>query len=631
MLTPKESIVQKLYQQHAKPFVRIVHGVSALWDSNTATTTFPFTICAAVWSPCERFIAISSWDTTRVDIIDSATLQQLQGLEFSGELLSDPEALAFSQDSRVLTSFIRGNYHPRTGGFVVSWDLQTGGVVSAIEWKGPRDTKVANAHITHSMDGKVVAVLPRYKSSATISVYDIISGVHMYNVDHGVRTNLGAVYVYTIWTHGESLQFATPEPAGITIWEVGFVPGATPTEVESVSVPDKTIQAFAFNPRKQSDVAWTEFNPALCRIAFIRIGTEDTLLVWDARTSKFLLHHTGTGFYPSMTFSSDGRLFACTTFESEVYLWKELPGGYTLFEKLTPSARYSKPLFSPTGESLVTFSGSTIQLWHTKIFTTAASNLLAQVPQHTHEDFVLEFLPDRPFAVVTRKKDKTVTVLDLKSGVPRLTIDTSIEVYGLRLIENTVAVIGDEMAIIWNLPEGNFPSDARMNVKDNTQTIKFANVDSSTVVATSISIDLRYIALAKFDGEDAFLDVYCTYTGRNIRMGAGVHALWFTPGGQDIWCAVDNEAEVFTITQDALDLTKTVADIEDGSLGCPWGSSRGYKVTYDGWILGAGGKRLLIMPPLWQSLDSVDRVWNGNFLALLHGELPQPVILELKI
>jgi hypothetical protein len=37
-----------------------------------------------------------------------------------------------------------------------------------------------------------------------------------------------------------------------------------------------------------------------------------------------------------------------------------------------------------------------------------------------------------------------------------------------------------------------------------------------------------------------------------------------------------------------------------------------------------------MLPPLWQSFESVDRVWNGKFLALLHGSLPEPVILELE-
>ena len=244
----------------------------------------------------------------------------------------DSAYTGFSPDSRTLASFTRNNYSD-TGGLLVSWDLRTGGVVGSIEWKGPSDTAVGNACITYSMNGKEVAVLSRYESSTIISIYDVVSGMFMYDVDHRACKNqdLGTPYVYKIWTRGESLRFATPGPTGITIWEVDFALRATPTKVESVSISDNAVQTFVFKPRRQSDVYRTEFHPASCRLAFIRIGTEGTLLVWDARASKFLLQHTGVNFYASMTFSSDGRFFACSTVESGVYLWKESPTGYTLF------------------------------------------------------------------------------------------------------------------------------------------------------------------------------------------------------------------------------------------------------------------------------------------------------------
>jgi WD40 repeat protein len=515
----------------------------------------------------------------------------------------------------------------------VSWDLQTGGVISAIEWRGPRDAQVGNAHITYSMNGRMVAVLPQYKSFATISIYDIVSGVYMHDVDHGRDETpdlaSGTPCVYTIWAHGESLRFATPEPAGITIWQVGFTPGATPTEVETISIPDNTVDTFIFKPRMQYDISKTQFNPALCRLAFV--GTEDTFLVWDGRASKFLLNHTAVGPSRSMAFSPDGRFFAGTTPESEVYLWKESPTGYALFGKLAPNTRSPESRFSPNSESIITFRGSTIQLWHTqKSITPTTSSISTRPPRHTGS-FLLGFLPDRPLAVIARKKNNTVTVCDLKSGDLQLSIDTSIEVYGLRSVENTIVVIGDEKAITWNLPEGDFLPNASMNVKDSARTTNFRGVENSTVFAASISPDLRYVALAGYCEEEEFLDIYSTESpGWKIRGEARAFELWFAPGGHDIWCATDDEAKVFTITQDTLNPARTVADIEDGLLGCPWGSSHGYKVSHDGWVLGMGGKRLLMLSPLWKSQFKVDRVWNGKFLALLHDELTIPVILELE-
>ena len=567
-----------------------------------------------------------------MDILDSVTLRRLQTLEFPREISTRPEALIFSPDSRTLTSLTCNYYQADPGGFVVSWDLQTGGVVSAIEWTGPRDTNVGGTRITYSMDRKVVAVLFRYQSSSIISIYNVVSGVYMHDVDLRALTNQdlvsGAPYVYNIWTHGESFRFATTEPEGITIWEVGFAPGATPMEVETLSVPKKGVKTFVFKPRAQSDIARTEFHPVSCRLAFIRIGEEGTLLIWDARVSRFLLRHTDIDFWAQMSFSSDGRFFACTTVKSEVYLWEESPTGYTLCERFTPGTHYPTPRLSPNCKSIVIFGAATIQLWSTKTFT-PTSGVLTRPPQK-NDNFILEFLTDRLLAITTRQKDKTVTVLDLKSGVPQLTIDTSIEVYGIKPIGKTIVVLGDKKAITWNLPGGHFFPGARMNIKESTRTISFGGAKDSVTVAATISLDFRYIALLRYNATGGFLDVYCKSTRSNLRVAVSAFTLWLAPGGHNIWCAAHSQGEVFTITRDALDHTKTGVDIGDGSWGCPWGSTRGYKFTYDGWIVGADGRRLLMLPPLWRSRLKEEQVWNGKFLALLHGALPEPVILELE-
>jgi len=128
VLTPRESVVWNLYGTHAHPFARVVHGVSVSWSTDTAVTTRPFRIERAVWSPCNRFIAIT-WDyTTTIDVLDSVTLQRLQTLEPQRGIDTHIRGLVFSPDSRVLTS--SGYRHEEL--YVESWDLQTGGVASII-------------------------------------------------------------------------------------------------------------------------------------------------------------------------------------------------------------------------------------------------------------------------------------------------------------------------------------------------------------------------------------------------------------------------------------------------------------------------------------------------------------------
>ena len=64
----------------------------------------------------------------------------------------------------------------------------------------------------------------------------------------------------------------------------------------------------------------------------------------------------------------------------------------------------------------------------------------------------------------------------------------------------------------------------------------------------------------------------------------------------------------------------------------PWDSPEGYKI--DGgaiqWVLDREGRRLLWLPPHWRTTNEKTWRWNGNFLALRKGMLPEPVIIRLS-
>ena len=276
------------------------------------------------------------------------------------------------------------------------------------------------------------------------------------------------------------------------------------------------------------------------------------------------------------------------------------------------------------------FRLGTSRLWHTKDFTTPSS-ISAHVPHYT-EDFVLDFVPDRQLAVVARQEEKTVTVLDLKSGLPQLTIDTPMEVCGLRVAGNTVVVIGDGVVITWNLPEGNSLPHARVGVKNSIQTISFDGARQDDPITASISLDFRYVAVlekSRFHAPNTYLIVYCLSTGHCIRRGlAPPCSLWFAPGSLDIWSAARGMLASYTMEEYSLRCRDFGPNFECAPPGLPWRSPRGCKVTNNVWLVDPDGKRLFMLPPPWRSYAE-RQVWNGQFLVLLHGSLPQPVILEL--
>ena len=651
-LTPKSSIIRKLYEGHARPFTRVVRGVPASWDSATLARRYPFSIELVAWSPCNRYLAISLAHTVTVAILCSTTLRRLQSLEFSPKISSRPLALIFSPKSHILTCSGAGLYSDEEL-FVVSWGVRTNCIISSIEHRGPKNLFNGRPLITYSESGRTVAVLYRYYSFATISIYDVFSGVYMHNVPHGVNVNPslpGGLCFYGIWTHGESLLFATAEPTTITVRAVGFTSNSTPWQVRTFSVPANIHHTEVFKQAFPDSTVRARFLPGSNRLALIHPSWPPSkIVVWDPQRSKPLFLGTDNHFRSSITLSSDGHFLACPTTGPEVYLWRKTSSGYVLTAKFPCDSQDPSSLLSPNGESIVVYGDSTIRIWHTKdlptttgnnnnntasatstSFTTAATSTVSTQPPKT-ENFILAFHPVRPLAAVARRKDSTVTILDLKSGLPQLTINTGVDVHGLGVIGNAVIVVGNGEVVTWNLPEGNRLLYTRMGTQDRASTVFLRDDCQNEVIAASTSPDLRYVALVTIVNERRRLFVYSASTGKRVGHATTEgNTLWFTPSGSNIWiwCAVGNRAGVWTVSDDGLRYLASVDAVDEGCRIYPWGSSRGYKATKDGWILGPEGKRLLMSPPSGRS-DAAQWVSNGQYLALLHSILPEPVILEL--
>ena len=570
--------------------------------------TFPSPIEAAVWSPCSRFIAIV-WGRSRaiIEILDAVTLWRLTILDFP---LGGTRWLVFSPDSRLLTWF--GNDPWK----FISWDIQTGGLVSTISPEQSGRTPDCFP-ATYSARGTMFGVSFRNGHIFTISTYDVLSGTHIYS--HSVEGQA----LDEIWTHGEHLRFATTQPGFITTWEIGFTPTDAPTEVQSLPIPGDSHRLGRFL-----------LHPALSRLAFIAGGR---IKVWSAEDSKYLLDSVDVEWPRRTSLSIGGCFFACGTNGPEFYLWKESSTGYLLHRKLVSNASTSKPLISPDGESIIAFGDSVIQLWRTTDSTT--SNALTQGPQRSEKSFILRFSPDEALAAVTRMGDETVTVLDLKSGVPQLIIDTSMKVHGLGVNGSTVVVVGEGKIITWSLPEGHHGPDPRANINDSVRTTAFHHPPLPTSAlrpTTSVSPDLDRIAIVEVRGRaDSCLYLYDVPTGERLAfVPIGSEPIpWFTTDRSQVWCVADNgEAELWGIVEDGesnvAELVHLASTLHPPD-GFPWRPSSNYNVEDDRWVLSFGGKRLLWLPPHWRS-EGWDRMWGGRFLALLDHELPEPVILELE-
>ena len=613
-LSPKTSLVRKHYKSYAHPLAKVVHGLPVSWQPGIATKKHDSrTFLEAAWSPCGRVIAVAQSNPGAVGVLDPATLESLN--TFS-HFLAGSQWLCFSPDSGLL-----GLFNGHRG--VASWDLQTGGPIDAMP-SGPHASLAQYFSSTYSADGKMVAIayLVNTTATAAISIYDLLFRTHTHT-HHVLERHI----VASIWTRGDCLRFATVKPGSITVWEAVFTSKDAPVPVESLPAPDNididNLEEFLFLP-------------ALSRLAFT---LREAVMVWDAQDSKLLLNFVGANQSESMSFSPNGRFFACGTTGQEVYLWKDGPNGYVLHQKVTSrSPGCIRPLLSPDGESIIVFGGSTLQLWRTADPIYSLPNTPTQPAGCT--DFILERSPDGTLSAVARREESTVTVLDLRPGDPRLIIDTGMKILGLRVTESTVIVVDEGKVVTWNLPAKDCAPNTRMNIGDSTRTTVFdypamrRYPGPQSGPHASVSPDLNHVAFANCTVRTSQgLNIYDASTGKHLT-GTTVQGYepWFTSDGREVRC--HNRA-------DMMEQYAIVKDSESGLTRLmflppnqymprvvPWGPSNNYQVTRNGWVL-SSGKRLLWLPHHWRS-EGKFRTWDGRFLGLLHPELPEAVILELN-
>lgn len=587
------------------------------WDPVIATTKCLTYINHAVWSPCSRFIAVVL-ESDGIQILDAATLEELVWLD-----VGEPsQEVAFSPDGHLLTWVVKW------ASAIMSLDVQTGIEVSNVFADSVWPDGVAYS-ITHSKCKTMIGVLfiddPYNAGSthdSTICIYNIHTHTHT-QISHVIKR----LAHYSIWTHGDCIQFATLGLGAINIWEVEFTSEDPPRQIKSLPTPNnfdtESLPLFAFL-----------FFPPLSRLAY---GKEHLLNVWDCQHSKHLLNPVAIpGSIDMMTFSSDGCFFACGTTSRDIYLWKESPTGYILHQIFTSRAgKDCVPSLSPNGQSIVVTELDIIELWHITDPTITPSSVLVPAPWYD-KYFILGFSPDGSLAAVVRWAETTVTVLNLKSGVPQLVIETGMKVSGLGMTESTIIIVGDGKIIVWKLPMGDQVPNTRANISDGDQITTYDYSPFPEWTGTplaSVSPDFNYIAVVNHSNTStSYLNIYDVFTGEHLASTKGqVDGLWFTPDGHEVWASGREPLYGWEIIKNSESNLHVLEPVDQAGVplrGCPWKSSCGHNVTEEGWILSSSGKHLLWLPHHWR-LDQERFMWHGQFLAVLHHTLPDAIILEL--
>ena len=585
--------MRTLYELHisADPLVRVIHGLPISWDPSIASTQFSDDIGLVVWSPCSRLIAIILESHYKIVILDAVTLEQLYTMHRKRRTWTRG---AFSPDSCLLTICSES-------GFIVTWDLQTGGLISDIfikctGWCGS---------ISYSKCGTMIGCLFHQK----IVICNVISGTHIFSY------SFQQPIVEIIWAHGRCLQFAIAESRSIIIYELNFTSSHVPTRVSSLSTPDNF------------STEGLVLLPALSRLAFLSQGR---VLVWDAQYHNLLLDSVDIQNLICISFSADGRFLVCATGDLELYSWEETLDGYLLHQKFISGNRRGWPSMSPNGHSMISVQGTMIQLWPIITFHSSSPS----IPTQAHErsiDFLLEYSPDELLVAFTHRLSSTVIVLDAKSGNTQSVINAGTKVCGLRLTEDKIVVIGDGMLIAWSLSMGDCTVSAK---KDMDNSIQITTLELSVPVErayASISPDLGYFAFGDLQNGDLHI---CSINGGNELIVSGSEGYWtgFSSDGSEVWCSSGpDEANQWTIVKrDESDAIKLEPLANAGKLpdGFPFQPPHGYKITDDQWILNPSGRQLVKLP---YYLQGSKILWNGKFLRVINTSSQELIVLKLEV
>ena len=471
-------------------------GVPDSWQQASATATHNNFKGQVVWSPCNRFVAVLHQHS--VEVVDSVTLNQLGIFQYKYTHWGN-KLLGFSPDSHYLT--LVSSYR------TLSWDLQTGGPLSAIPSEDPFLFPYSFAH---SNDGKAVAVVYSGIYSQTnimhIFTYNLLSGTHIGSTNHSPKGQV----IYPIWIHDdEYFQFATIDLKSITIWQSPFSLECPAVEVESLSIPDEIASGDCFL-----------FLPALSRLAFI---LKNTVKVWDAKGSKLLLEYDNetfvqTSFSATSTplrgsFSSDGHFFAHMKTVDEVCVWKESTTGYVLHQyfSVSHSPYFLWPQLSPNGKSIIVPLESKIHRMDTRNQISCGPSISTG-----YHNILLDFSPNENLAAFAQQRDNIVTILDLKSGEPRSIINVGIGIDCLGITGGTIIVVSREKAITWNLSSGNHTANADIHESMQTITLNYqpSTPNPQNPFDVSISPDLSHIVVSRNHTGSYYLEVYDAPTGK---------------------------------------------------------------------------------------------------------------------
>jgi len=422
------------------------------------------------------------------------------------------------------------------------------------------------------------------------------------------------------WVHEDTLQFATSFKTD----------GKLAIDIHQLQPLSTTllpmVKSFLLPPHDGE----FSFSPVSFHASFV---TEMEISIFDVRDSKILLRVEAAQplYKPPGHFSPDGRLFACGTLGNEICVWKNTPIGYLPGSSLEPRLPFDGFSFSPTAVSVLIWGPGGVQLLDNH-FRFPSPN--KTVPHRNCGDHLVAYSKDGRRIAIARRGDSVITILDLLSDAPQRFIDTRMRILDIGIIDNDIVAADIRELVSWNLEAGEIMRSACGAIVAKTAVI---GADPDVVEHFALSTDCSCIAFT-IERTIFLYDVHAQRILNKCTMNCNVVDIRFShrrrlcfvfdddpyePQDNARNCMSEEEVEQWRIVKVTGEFTKRVWS-QDGLF-----PPIGYYVRREsGWIEDSGRRKFLWLPPNWRMTSCLDTKWTDNFLALVDGRHPEPIIIK---